>query len=307
MSKPRLLVVLVVLLFVAACSKTAPPVDKTTIEVNGYGVSQSEYNKMLKFRTVLYETQNAVKLDQNKDATTLTKLQDAVYEQMVTDVLIKQEADRRGILVEEKDIDSTLAAMKAGMPAETYQDMLSRTGLSEADIRNMAKTEIMTQKLYQTVGQVSDNETKNFYNEHQGELKQGIEIYHILVATEAEARQVLEQIKNGQDFGRLAAQYSTDPGSKDKGGYLEAANLMSNWVPEFKTAAMKLKPGETTTQPVKSDYGFHIIKAGKVVPIEKSSYADLEPQIKEYLQNQKISQMLETIRKQAVINDLRTK
>ncbi|MEQ8176082.1 MAG: peptidylprolyl isomerase [Syntrophomonadaceae bacterium] len=307
MSKPRLLVILMVLLFVAACSRTAPPVDKTAIEVNGYGVSQSEYNKMLKFRTVLYETQNAVKLDQNKDAAKITKLQDAVYEQMVMDVLIKQEADRRGILAEEKDIDSDLAAMKAGMPAENYQDMLSKTGLSEADIRSMAKTEIITQKLYQAVGQVSDNEAKDFYNEHQGELKQGIEIYHILVATEAEARQVLEQIKTGQDFGRLAAQYSTDPGSKDKGGYLEAANLMSNWVPEFKTAALKLKPGEITTQPVKSDYGFHIIKAGKAVPTEKSSYADLEPQIIEYLQNQKISQMLDTIRKQAVINDLRTK
>lgn len=307
MSKSRLLAVLTLLFFVAACSKAAPPVDKTVIEVNGYGISQNEYNKMLKFRTVLYETQNAVKLDQGKDAATLAKLQDAVYEQMVADVLIKQEAERRAVVVEEKEIDSDLAQMKAGMTPENYKDMLNRTGLSEVDIRNMAKTELITQKLYRAIGQVSDIETKDFYNKHQGELKQGIEIYHILVATEAEALQVLEQIKNGQDFGRLAAQYSTDPGSKDKGGYLEAANLMANWVPEFKTAALKLKPGEITDKPVKSAYGFHIIKAGKLVALEKSSYSDLELQIKEYLQNQKISQMLETLREQAVINDLRTK
>lgn len=307
MPKPRLLVVLTMLLFIAACSKAAPPVDKTVIEVNGYGISQSEYNKMVKFRTVLYEAQNAVKLDQSKDATTLAKLQDAVYEQMVTDVMIKQEADRRVIMVEDKEVDSALAEMKAGMTTESYQDMLTRTGLGETDIRNMARTEIMTQKLYQASGQVSDSEVKDFYNGHQEGLKQGIEIYHILVNTEAEALQVLEQIKDGQDFIQLAAKYSTDPGSKDKGGYLEAANILSNWVPEFKAAALKLKPGEITSQAVKSDYGFHIIKAGKKVPLEKSSFPDLEPQIKEYLQNQKISQMLEGLKKQAVINDLRQK
>lgn len=307
MSKPRLLVVLTLLVFVAACGKNAPPVDKTAIEVNGYGVSQGEYNKMLNFRTVLFEVQNGVKLDPTKDSATITKLHVAVYEQMVTDALIKQEAERRSIVVEAQEIDAALVEMKNGMTAENYQDMLKRTGLSETDIRNMAKNEIMTQKLYQIVGLVSDSETKDFYNKHQGELKQGTEIYHILVGTEAEALQVLEQIKSGQEFAGLAAQYSTDPGSKGKGGYLEAANLMSNWVPEFKTAALKLKPGEITTQPIKSAYGFHIIKAGKIVLLEKSSYSDLEPRIKEYLQNQKISQMLEELRKQAVINDLRAK
>lgn len=305
MPKPRLLVVLTMLLFIAACNKAATPVDKTIIEVNGYGIGQSEYSKMFKFRTVLYEAQNAVKLDQNQDAAILERLQDAVYEQLVTDALIKQEVDRRGITVEEKEVDSDLAEMKAGMTAAGYQDMLTRTGLSEADIRNMAKTEIMAQKLYQASGSVSDSEAKDFYNKHQEELKQGIEIYHILVSTEGEALQVLEQIKNGQDFAGLAASYSIDPGSKDKGGYLEAANILSNWVPEFKAAALKLKPGEITNQAVKSEYGFHIIKAGEKIPLEKSGFADLESQIKEYLQNQKISEMLESLRKQAEINDFR--
>lgn len=306
MSKPRLLVVLTVLLFIAACSRTAPPLDKTAIEVNGYGISQNEYNKMLKFRTVLYETQNAVKLDQDRDAATLAKLQDAVYEQLVTDALIKQEAARCGITAEEKEIDSDLAQIKTGMTPESYQDMLNQTGLNETDMRNMAGTGVLVKKLSLTYGQVGVGEAKDFYNEHQGELKQGMEIYHILVATETEALQILEQIKNGQDFAGLAARYSIDPGSKDKGGDLGPANILTEWVPEFKAAALKLKPGEITTQPVKSDYGFHIIKAGRLIPIEKSSFSDLEAQINEYLQNQKIAQMFERLRNQAVINDLRS-
>lgn len=307
MSKPRLLVVLTVLLFIAACSKTAPTLDKNAIEVNGYGISQNEYNKMLKFRTVLYETQNAVKLDQGKDAATIAKLQDAVFEQLVTDALIKQEAARCGITAEEKEIDSDLAEMKTGMTPEYYQDMLNKTGLNETDMRNMARTEVLVKKLSLTYGRVSDSEAVDFYNKHQGELKQGLEIYHILVASEAEALQILEQIKNGQDFAGLAARYSSDPGSKDKGGDLGAANILTEWVPEFKAAALKLKPGEITTQPVKSDYGFHIIKAGRLIPVEKSSFFDLEAQIKEYLQNQKVAQMYEGLRNQAVINDLRFK
>jgi foldase protein PrsA len=308
MQKSRLFIALAMLLLVGACSKApAPAVDKTIVEINGDGISENQYNKMVKFRTVLYEAQNGVKLDPNKDAVVLQSFKDAAFEQLVNDTIITQETNKRGITVDEKAVDSDLEQMKQEITLENYKNMLASTGLTEGDIRAMAQTQILVQKFYESIGQVNDDEVKNFYEDHKSELKQSIEISHILVKTETEANQVLDQLNSGQDFKQLAAKYSIDPGSKDQGGYLQAANILTNWVPEFKAAALKLKPGDISPQPIKSIYGFHIIKAGNIIPVDKAGYSDLEFQIKECLQIQKISDVVENLKKQAVINDLRQK
>jgi peptidyl-prolyl cis-trans isomerase C len=82
---------------------------------------------------------------------------------------------------------------------------------------------------------------------------------HILVATEAEAQDVLAQLAKGADFGELAKALSKDPGSGAQGGDLGWSNARS-YVPEFGAAMAALQPGETTTTPVQTQFGFHIIR-----------------------------------------------
>lgn len=301
-----LLALLFLLLLISACGKTPAPVaDRTVLEVNGQAISESQYNKMLKFRTVLYEAQNQVKVDLNQDPDIAKQLQDAVYEQLVTDILIAQEAQHRGIAVSEDETENDLAQMKSAMGPGSYGDMLMRTGLVESDIRSMVKNELLVDKIYAAVGQANDQEVSDFYKQHQSELKQGLEISHILVKDEAQARQILDRAKQGEDFASLARQYSLDPGTKDDGGFLEAANLLTNWVPEFKEAALNMKPGELRGQPLKSPYGYHVMKAGKKVALQDTSFSDLQEVIREHLQNQKIAKVLGDLRQSAVINDLR--
>ena len=82
---------------------------------------------------------------------------------------------------------------------------------------------------------------------------------HILVDSEDQAKKIIAQLKGGADFSKLAAQYSTEPGAKDRGGDLGFFK-QTDMVPEFAAAAFKLKPGEYTLTPVKTQFGWHVIK-----------------------------------------------
>jgi parvulin-like peptidyl-prolyl isomerase len=144
----------------------------------------------------------------------------------------------------------------------------------------------------------SDDEVKKYYDSHKGtgELDQ-IHVQHILFATvampspadptggkpDAEAKKktaedVLQRVKNGEDFGELAKQYSDDPGSKEKGGDLGWSPRFK-FVPEFEEAAWKLQPGQVS-ELVKTDYGYHIIKV-----LERKPPEDLTPQTTEELKD----------------------
>ena len=81
---------------------------------------------------------------------------------------------------------------------------------------------------------------------------------HILVKTEAEAKSIIDQLNKGADFAALAKKYSTDPAAASGGdlGYFSRDDM----VPAFSAAAFALKPGQYTKTPVKTQFGWHVIK-----------------------------------------------
>jgi hypothetical protein len=100
-------------------------------------------------------------------------------------------------------------------------------------------------------------------------------VAHILVADEATADDLLDQLDAGADFADLAAQYSTDTGSAVNGGIIPCASLSAfstNYVPEFATAAVEAEIGDVVG-PVETQYGYHLIK---VRPYEELTDADIE-------------------------------
>ena len=86
-----------------------------------------------------------------------------------------------------------------------------------------------------------------------------IKCYHILVKKQSEALEILEKLKKGEGFANLAKEFSIDKGSGKKGGDLGffGRGMM---VKSFEDAAFKLKKGEVTPEPVKTQFGYHIIK-----------------------------------------------
>lgn len=121
---------------------------------------------------------------------------------------------------------------------------------------------------------------------------------HILVEKEDEARAVLTQLKGGAKFEDLAKKSSKDPGSSQNGGDLDWANA-SSYVPEFSKALVALKKGETTPEPVKSQFGYHIIKLEDTRDAKFPDLEEVKPQIQQGLNQQKLAKFRDEIKAKA--------
>lgn len=213
-------------------------------------------------------------------------------------------------------VTTVLAAESKGMPAPKAEEIagvfvmadkgraegLDRTADAALQLklaRYGALLQAVSKKIKEET-EYSDEDVKKTYEEQRasGEMDE-VRVQHILLATVAMpdptnpagsggapdadakrqlAEQLLQRIRNGEDFGELAKQYSEDPGTKEKGGDLDMKPRYS-FVPEFEEAAWKLKVGEVS-EVVKTDFGFHIIKM-----IERKPAPDLTPEIAERLKD----------------------
>ena len=123
---------------------------------------------------------------------------------------------------------------------------------------------------------------------------------HILVEKEDEAKALIADIKKGAKFEDLAKKVSKDPGSGANGGDLDWA-ASGSYVAEFSDAMVKLAKGQMTDTPVKSQFGFHIIRVDDVREAELPKLNDVKPQIAQQLQQQKLASFQEGLRSKAKI------
>jgi peptidyl-prolyl cis-trans isomerase C len=147
---------------------------------------------------------------------------------------------------------------------------------------------------------VTDAEIQGEYDKYKSQV--GDKEYHarhILVATEDEAKQIIAKLKGGAKFEDLAKQ-SKDPGSAANGGDLDWASP-ANFVPEFSQAMTSLKKGEVTQTPVKTQYGYHVIKLEDVRAAKVPALADVKQQIAESLQQRRVAAFRDDLMKKAKI------
>ena len=148
---------------------------------------------------------------------------------------------------------------------------------------------------------VTDDDVKKYYEANKDKFKEPekINVSHILVDTEAEAKDILAKLKGGADFAALAKEKSKCP-SKDKGGDL---GLLSKGqtVPEFEQAAFALQPGQLSDV-VKTQFGYHIIKVTGKQPEKSMAYDEVKDQLKQMLVADKQKERFE-----AILKDLKDK
>jgi peptidyl-prolyl cis-trans isomerase C len=113
----------------------------------------------------------------------------------------------------------------------------------------------------QAKGAVTPEAEKQFYDDAASRMSGQEEVHtrHILVESEDEAKAIVEQLKNGGDFAAIAKEKSKDPGSAEEGGDLGYITKDEQMVPEFLDVVFKMSPGQTSN-PVKTQFGWHIIK-----------------------------------------------
>jgi peptidyl-prolyl cis-trans isomerase C len=123
---------------------------------------------------------------------------------------------------------------------------------------------------------------------------------HILVEKEDQAKALIAQLKKGGKFEDLAKKNSKDPGSGAKGGDLDWA-APGNYVKEFSEAMVSLTKGKMTETPVKSQFGYHIIRLDDVRQAQLPKFDDVKAQVAQQLQQQKLAKFQEELRGKAKI------
>ncbi|HFK1681833.1 peptidylprolyl isomerase PrsA [Bacillus sp. SRB1LM] len=202
---------------------------------------------------------------------------DEFYEQMKTQAgkqvlnnMVMEKVLIKNYKVEDKEVDKKYDEVKKQY-GDQFDTLLKQQGIKEETFKNGIRASIAQEKAIEKT--ITDKELKDNY-------KPEIKASHILVKDEATAKKVKEELGQGKSFEELAKQYSEDTGSKEKGGDLGFFGP-GKMVKEFEDAAYKLKKDEVS-EPVKSQFGYHIIKVTDIKEPEKSfeqSKADIKKEI----------------------------
>jgi peptidyl-prolyl cis-trans isomerase C len=192
---------------------------------------------------------------------------------------------------------------------EIFMQEAQKRGLDASDDfkaqMDLARQTLLIRELfadYQKTNPVTDAEIKAEYDKVAAASGGGKEYRarHILVQNEGEAKAVIASLKKGGKFDAIAKKQSKDPGSGAKGGDLDWADAGS-YVPEFSAALTKLKKGQTTEAPVKTQFGWHVIRLEDVRDSQLPKLDEVKPQIAQQLQQQKLAKFQEDLRGKAKV------
>jgi foldase protein PrsA len=226
-------------------------------------------------------------------------------QQMVQEALILQYADQNHIVVSDDEIAKRENDLKANFPNGSWDEMLKARGLSEADVQQALREQIILDKALAKDVTISPAAIKQYFDKNHAafDKPEQVQARHILVSNLATAQKVEAALKSGQSFAVVAKQYSTDPGSKDKGGELGFFRR-GQMVPEFDKVAFTM-PVNQISAPVKSRFGYHIIQVEARQPAQKATLENSTPRITDMLRQQQeaplIQPFLQGLQQKAVI------
>ncbi|UUX97248.1 peptidylprolyl isomerase [Aquabacterium sp. J223] len=194
---------------------------------------------------------------------------------VVMQEIFAQEAERRGL---------------AATPEYKQQMELARTRVLIDQLRSD----------FMKNNQPSEADMKAEYDKVKAEAGGGTEYKarHILVEKEEDAKALIAQLKSGAKFEDLAKKSSKDPGSAQNGGDLDWASP-GNYVAEFSSAMTKLKKGEVTEQPVKSQFGWHVIRLDDTREQSFPAFEEVKPQLQQRLTQVRLQKFQEDLRAKA--------
>ena len=191
---------------------------------------------------------------------------------------------------------------------EVFMQEAEKQGLSSSeDFKSqmeLARQTILIRALfteYQKKNPVTDADLKAEYDKFAA--ANGGKEYkarHILVEKESDAKAIIVSLKKGAKFEDIAKKQSKDAGSGAKGGDLDWANPGS-YVPEFSEALVKLNKGQTTETPVKSQFGYHVIRLDDIRTAQLPEFEQLKPQIAQQMEQQKLAAFQQELRGKAKI------
>jgi peptidyl-prolyl cis-trans isomerase C len=280
------------------------PSDEKVAVVNGTVITREDFDReMGRVRQQLARSGRPMTRAQ------LSGVENSVLENLITNELLYQETERKGIKVGEPAVNEQLNKIKKSFPnEEAYKSTIGKMNLSEADIitqieKGLSIQQFVKQEFSQKVN-VSDKDAKAYYEGHQDMFKQPEEIRasHILIKVDSKAdesqktasykkiSEIQVKIQKGGDFAALAKEFSQGP-SNVKGGDLGSVRR-GQMVKPFEEAAFALAPGEVSGI-VETRFGYHLIKVFEKKPETTSEYGAIKDRLKRSLEQREVQKQME--------------
>ena len=261
----RILIISAVsVMMLSACNPTDQPKAAVAATVNGTAISQSRVDLLVKQGTSQGQPDSP-------------EMRKKIIDQLSMQVLISQEAVKKGIDKNPDVSDQIDLTRQAILTNAFVQDYMKSSPVTD----DMVKAEYEKIK-----AQMTGNEYK---------------ARHILVDTEAEAKDIIAKLKkNPKAFESLAKAKSKDTGSKASGGDLGWFDPRA-MVPEFGAAVAKLTKGQFTQEPVKSQFGYHVILLEDSRPKMIPPLDQVKPQLQKQVQQQNLQKLFDDMKAKAKI------
>ncbi|PAK39152.1 peptidylprolyl isomerase [Peribacillus simplex] len=210
---------------------------------------------------------------------------------LITNKLVELEAEKAGIKIKDEEIQKEIDVMVESYGDEkSLKEQLEASGSSMDALKKDIVVYLQTKKLVEPRITVTDDEISTYFEDNKDTFAQAeqVEASHILVEDEKTAKKVAKELAAGGDFAKLAAEYSTDTETADNGGSLGYFGK-GDMVEEFEDVAFDLDINKVS-DPVKTEYGYHIIKVTGKKEAKKANLEDSKDVIKETLLSERLQE-----------------
>ncbi|MEH7482740.1 peptidylprolyl isomerase [Neobacillus drentensis] len=265
-NKKTVLIILVLLITMGISLSFALKKDETVAKFNGEAISKDDlYSEMV----------------EQYGAATVDKI--------IGDKIVAAEAKKQKVNITNSILNKEVEKLKASYGGEeAFKQALESNNTTLAFLKQDLKNYLTIKQLLEPQIEITEEEMKTYFDENKDSFAEAeqIKASHILVADEKMANEVKQKLNDGGDFAELAKNYSTDDSTKDSGGDL-GYFAKGTMVTEFEDVAFGLAVDQVS-KPVKTEYGYHIIKVEAKKKAKEANYNDSKEEIKETLVDQKI-------------------
>ncbi len=283
--------------------------NDTIAKINDVKISKDEYNKIASF---LYAT-GYVQEDKNKG------INNNILSFIIDNEVAYQDAQRENIKVEDKDVNEKYEDLKETLKSNSaYKAKLDEVGVNDDFLKSQVKKDLIVSKYKENFMKnikINDNEIKTYYDNHKDEFtKEEVRASQILISTlddnnnvvnqeqkeklKDKAEDILEKLKNNEDFAILAKEYSDDKNSGKDGGDLGYFSKEDKNI-DFTNPVFKLEKDQLSDI-IETEYGYHIVKVTDNKSVTKTLEESKED-IKNKILNQKYTQHIDSLYKNGKI------
>ena len=283
--------------------------NDTIAKINDVKISKDEYNKIANF---LYAT-GYVQEDKNKG------INNDILSFIIDNEVAYQDAQRENITVEDKDVNEKYEDLKETLKSNSvYKTKLDEVGINDDFLKSQVKKDLIVSKYKENFMKnikINDNEIKTYYDNHKDEFtKEEVRASQILISTlddnnnevnqeqkeklKEKAEDILEKLKNNEDFAILAKEYSDDKNSGKDGGDLGYFSKEDKNI-DFTNPVFKLEKDQLSDI-IETEYGYHIVKVTDKKSVTKTLEESKED-IKNKILNQKYTKHIDSLYKNGKI------